>query len=60
MEVQHGINGIINVAIGYAPAELLYVSRSKLKFDVSINNENEEQDTPEVRHYTCGGKCANK
>lgn len=44
IEVQHGINGTIHATTGYAPAELLYGCRPKLKFDISVNNDNEQED----------------
>ncbi|KAJ8950132.1 hypothetical protein NQ314_007985 [Rhamnusium bicolor] len=42
-EVQHSINGTVNATTGCAPAELLYGFRSRLKFDVSVD-DNEQVD----------------
>lgn len=38
-EVQCGINGTISATTGYAPAELLFRFRPRLKYDIDINSE---------------------
>lgn len=42
-EVQHSINGTVNATTGRAPAELLYGFRPRLKFDVSIGDNEQVQ-----------------
>lgn len=43
MEVQHGINGTIHATTGYAPVDLLYGYRPRLRFHISVNNDNTQK-----------------
>ncbi|KAJ8915466.1 hypothetical protein NQ315_003229 [Exocentrus adspersus] len=49
-EVQLSINGTVNATTGYAPSELLYGFRPKLKFDLSLSThlDNNQQQVEQV------------
>ncbi|KAJ8912065.1 hypothetical protein NQ315_016754 [Exocentrus adspersus] len=49
-EVQLSSNGTVNATIGYAPSELLYGFRPKLKFDLSWSThlDNNQQQVEQV------------